>query len=382
MSAASMTSLPELRAQLKSAFVGRDSEIDGLLTAVIARTHLLLLGPPGTAKSLLTNVFADALSGEYFELLFAKQTTPDEVFGGIDIQSLEEGKGVKRDTRGMMPEAHVAFLDEVFKANSAILNSLLGLLNERKWRNYGGAVQKCPLQICVGASNEYPADSSLEALYDRFQLRFWTEYVPTRSQRLKLLNCPDPASVVTAKLSMADIATLQVMCKTVEVPPSVQELLLDVQEVMAREHGIVVSDRRLRQSIRLIQATALLNGRNKAEARDLIVLADSLWHRHDQRPAVLGSVLTVAAPDLQKAMAHADAAHEAYSDVVWSDKSSMQKALGIIRTCKFEIDTLCDLTGLDPDISHQQSIVMKMMDEIGLAYQEINRRERQAQRRA
>jgi MoxR-like ATPase len=368
-----MTTLPELRAQLKSAFVGRDAEIDGILTAIIARTHVLLLGPPGTAKSLLTTTFCNALGGQYFELLLAKQSTPDELFGSIDVEALDKGQGVKRDTRGMMPEAHVAFLDEIFKANSAILNSLLTLLNERKFKNYGGATQQVPLQICVGASNEYPEDSSLEALYDRFQLRFWTEYVPTRSMAMRLLTCSDPADAVTAKLSLGDIATLQVLCKTVEVPANILEELLDIRESMAREHGIVVSDRRLRQSLRLIQARAMLNGRTKATSRDLMVLADSLWHRHDQRPAVLSTVMKIAAPDLQKAQALYDSAREAYDEVDWSSADSMQRALGIIRKCMFDIDTLVNLNTDDADIANQRDACTELSNDIGRRYRSMKR---------
>lgn len=363
-----LTSLPELRAQLKSAFVGRDAEIDGILTAIIARTHVLLLGPPGTAKSLLTTVFCNALSGDYFELLLAKQTTPDEVFGGIDIQALDKGAGVKRDTRGMMPEADVVFLDEIFKANSAILNSLLTILNERKFKNYGGATQKVPLQLCVGASNEYPEDASLEALYDRFQLRFWTEYVPTRTMAMRLLDCPDPAEVVTAKLSIADIATLQVMCKTVTVPQHVKEQLIDIRDAMARQHGIVVSDRRLRQSLRLIQARALLNGRIEATSRDLMVLNDSLWHRHDQRPAVFSVVMDAAAPTLHKAMKNADSAREAYDNIDRNSRDSMQKAQNIIMAELRNIDAWIALEPNDDELKAVHANVRALQDDLGRAY--------------
>ena len=364
----SLTALPNLRSQLKAAFVGRDNEIDGILTAVIARTHVLLLGPPGTAKSLLTTVFCNALSGEYFEMLLAKQSTPDELFGSIDIEALDKGQGVKRDTRGMMPEADVAFLDEIFKANSAILNSLLTLLNERKFKNYGGATQQVPLQICVGASNEYPEDASLEALYDRFQLRFWTEYVPTRSMAMQLLDCPDPADVVTAKLTMTDIATMQAVCKTVDVPQHVKEQLLDIREQMARKHGIVVSDRRLRQSLRLIQARAMLNGRAIAESKDLLVLCDSLWHRHDQRPAVFSSVMEVAAPTLQKAMKNADSAREAYDSIDRKDRDSMQKAQNVIIGELRNIEAWMALEPNDADLEAVYRDVQSLNADLGRTY--------------
>ena len=146
---------------MHGAFVGRDAEIDGLLLALLGRTHCLLLGPPGTAKSLVTQVFSAALGGDYFQLLLTGFTTPDEVFGGPDLQALDRGEGLRRDVQGYLPTATTAFLDECFKANSAVLNALLTMLNERSFDN-GGKRMACPLQLCVGASNEYPRNASLE----------------------------------------------------------------------------------------------------------------------------------------------------------------------------------------------------------------------------
>jgi len=305
---AAHSQLQQLRTELKAAFVGRDAEIDGLLQATMARTHLLLLGPPGTAKSLLTQVFADALGGSYFQRLLTAFSAPEEVFGPYDLSALDAGR-YERAVQGYMPTATTAFLDEVFKANSGVLNALLTMLNEREYDN-GTSRMQCPLQVCVGASNEYPEDSSLEALYDRFQLRYWTEYVPTRSDRLRLMTCADPASMVTAKLAPAQVAELQQAARQVVVPPAVLEALLDVAEALAQEHGMVVSDRRLRASVKLVQARALLNGRMVARKLDLQVLSDSVWHRHEQRPAVHATVLACAAPALAKAQQVADAARE------------------------------------------------------------------------
>lgn len=305
--------LSTLRAQMKSAFVARDAEIDGLLLALLARTHVLLLGPPGTAKSLVTQVFAGALGGDYFQRLLTAFTAPEELFGPYDLSALDAGR-YERAVDGYMPTATVAFCDEVFKANSAILNSLLTVLNERQFDN-GTQRLQLPLELCVGASNEYPEDASLEALYDRFTLRYWTQYVPTRAGRLALLTAPDPAKAVTAKLSPAAVQTLQQSVRNVVVPNDVLELLCDVADKLAKDNGITVSDRRLRGMVRLLQASAALDGRTTATARDLLVLADSVWHRHEQRAAVLATVLAVAAPKLAAATKLADSAREVYDGV-------------------------------------------------------------------
>jgi MoxR-like ATPase len=350
--------LQQLRSQMHSAFIGRDAEIDGLLLALLGRTHCLLLGPPGTAKSLVTQVFAAALGGDYFQLLLTGFTTPDEVFGGPDLQALDRGEGLRRSVQGYLPTATTAFLDECFKANSAVLNALLTMLNERAFDN-GGKRIACPLQLCVGASNEYPADASLEALYDRFQLRYWTDYVPTRSQRLALLTCADPATQVTAQLTLEQVVELQQQVRTVQVPQQVLEGLLDVAEALASQHGLTVSDRRLRAAVKLVQARAVLHGRTVATMRDLLVLADSVWHRHEQRPAVLATVLQVAAPALQQAQQLADAALEAHEGVQdWKDLNAVQRTLGTIKRIERELGELaCDDS--DVEVLHEQVVQIR-----------------------
>jgi MoxR-like ATPase len=350
--------LQQLRQQMHSAFIGRDAEIDGLLLALLGRTHCLLLGPPGTAKSLVTQVFAAALGGDYFQLLLTGFTTPDEVFGGPDLQALDRGEGLRRSVQGYLPTATTAFLDECFKANSAVLNALLTMLNERAFDN-GGKRIACPLQLCVGASNEYPADASLEALYDRFQLRYWTDYVPTRSQRLALLTCADPATQVTAQLTLEQVVELQQQVRTVQVPQQVLEGLLDVAEALASQHGLTVSDRRLRAAVKLVQARAVLHGRTVATMRDLLVLADSVWHRHEQRPAVLATVLQVAAPALQQAQQLADAALEAHEGVQdWKDLNAVQRTLGTIKRIERELGELaCDDS--DVEVLHEQVVQIR-----------------------
>ena len=311
--AATLSTLTALRCQLHGAFIGRDAEVDALLMAVVGRTHLLLLGPPGTAKSLITSVFSQAIGGRYFQRLLTPFTTPEEVMGPYDLGALDAGR-YERAVDGYLPTAEVAFLDEVFKANSAILNSLLTLLNERQF-DQGNTRISCPLEVCVGASNEYPADASLEALYDRFMLRRWVEYVPTRADRLALLQAPDPASQVMVRLTEEDVSNLQALVSQVTIPETVLEALLDVTETLGRDHGLVVSDRRLRSSLRLIQAHALLRGRMEATTRDLMVLADSVWHRHEQRPAVVSTILEITAPALLEAQKIADSAREVYDGI-------------------------------------------------------------------
>src|SRR5262249_12238887 len=138
--------------------------------------HLFLFGPPGTAKSALIRAFATAVDGRYFEYLLTRFSEPNELFGPIDLGKLREGR-VATVTEGMLPEAEFAFLDELFNANSAILNNLLNVLQERVYRR-GAEVHKLPLLSLFSASNHLPEDDALKALFDRFLLRCHVDHLP------------------------------------------------------------------------------------------------------------------------------------------------------------------------------------------------------------
>ena len=162
--------------RLKKQFVGRAEVIDLIALAVVAGEHLFLFGPPGTAKSALIRAFATAVEGRYFEYLLTRFSEPNEVFGPIDLVKLREGT-VATVTSGMLPEAEFVFLDELFNANSAILNNLLTVLNERLYRR-GREVVRLPLLSLFSASNHLPEDEALAALFDRFLLRCKVEPLP------------------------------------------------------------------------------------------------------------------------------------------------------------------------------------------------------------
>src|SRR5436305_4400086 len=166
----------EVIAPLKQRFVGRDEVLDLIALAVVAGEHLFLYGPPGTAKSALIRQFAAAVRGRYFEYMLTRFSEPNEIFGPIDIARLREGT-VVTVTTGMLPEAEFVFLDELFNANSAILNNLLTVLNERVYRR-GAETHRLPLLSLFSASNHLPEDESLRALFDRFLLRCHVDNLP------------------------------------------------------------------------------------------------------------------------------------------------------------------------------------------------------------
>ncbi|MCC6334312.1 MAG: AAA family ATPase [Myxococcales bacterium] len=312
--------LQKLRTELHSLFPERRLVIDGALCAVLAREHVLLLGPPGTAKSALVRAIAQALDASYFERLLTKFSTPEELFGPISLQALEQDQFI-RVTTGMLPEAQLAFVDEVFKANSAILNSMLTLINERTFSN-GGSPVPVPLISLFGASNELPESRELEALFDRFLLRFEVNYLLRPGNLRAVLSAPEPVAKVS--LPLQELQAAQAEVDSVKVTDDTVDALISIREGLKTE-GIVASDRRWKKSLRVVQAAAYLGGESETSPEDLAILTDSLWREPKERPKVARTVGKLADPISSQAIEILDAARET-AGKVQALKTSDRKA--------------------------------------------------------
>ncbi len=273
----------DVLAPLKQRFVGRDEVIDLVGLAAASGEHLFLYGPPGTAKSLLVRSFADAVSGRYFEYLLTRFSEPNELFGPIDLVKLREGT-VAAVTTGMLPEAEFAFLDELFNANSAILNNLLTVLNERTYRR-GAETHRLPLLTAFAASNHLPEDDALQALFDRFLIRVRVESLP-REQLPGLLSAGwalergDAGRANSGSaLSADDLRELSRRTRAVDLSGVLARYADAAGRV--RDLGVALSDRRAVKVLKLVAASAVLCGRTSADATDLWVLRH-VWDRAEQ----------------------------------------------------------------------------------------------------
>ena len=277
--AAAQTLQNTVLASLKQAFVGKDEIIDLMGVALAAGENLFLLGPPGTAKTALVHELGRRLEAKSFDYLLTRFTEPNELFGPFDIRRLREGELIT-NTEGMLPEADLVFLDELLNANSAILNSLLMVLNERVFRR-GRETRSIPALLVVGASNHLPEDEALCALFDRFLLRVRCGPVPDDALAAvveaswRLESAPRPTPLLAAE----DIRNIQQAVRQVDLAPVRPELVSLVLKL--RQAGVTVSDRRAVRLQRVIAGSALLAGRTTARASDLWVLAH-LWDRGEQ----------------------------------------------------------------------------------------------------
>lgn len=266
------TRLTNIRNALAAGLLERDIEIRLALLCAVAGEHLLLLGPPGTAKSLLARRLRLAFRGApYFEYLLTRFSVPEEVFGPLSLRALERDE-YRRQTDRYLPTAAIAFLDEIFKANSAILNALLTLLNEREFDNGGGRT-KTPLISVVGASNELPEPGELDALYDRFLVR--VSVVPVSDSGfnalLDLSAEPTTAMAPDAALDEDVLSAIRATARTVRLPEDVKELLRRLRK-WAAEQQIAVSDRRWRKITGLLRTAAATEGRAEVSIWDCWLL--------------------------------------------------------------------------------------------------------------
>lgn len=275
-------------APMKQAFVGKDEVIDLLGLCLVARENLFLLGPPGTAKSALVQDLAQRIEGQVFDYLLTRFTEPNEIFGPFDIRKLREGDLVT-NTEGMLPEATFVFLDELLNANSAILNSLLLVLNERIFRR-GRETRHLPTLMVVGASNRLPEDDALGALFDRFLLRVRCDNVAAEQLPLVLAagwKLELSRNGELAKFSIDDVRRLHDLLRHVDFS-AVQTIYVDLVHRL-RHAGIMVSDRRAVKLQRVLAASALLCGRMAVNQTDLWVLR-YIWDTEEQQD-VLASIV-------------------------------------------------------------------------------------------
>jgi len=324
----------EVGRALDERFLDKSEIVRMLLVTLVAGEHMLIVGPPGTAKSALVRQLARLVDARYFEYLLTRFSEPNEIFGPVDIKAFREGTFVRR-VEAMLPDAEVVFLDEIFKSNSAILNSLLSILNERRFFT-GSATIHVPLCSLFGATNEVPNDDALGAIFDRFLVRTLSENLDSfhfhglverglRAEAAALAGgLGDAEGAVKPLVSLAEIRKLQ---------ERLPQFMRFSEEFLARYKGLVfqirsegvsVSDRRVVKLLKLFAASALVDGRPAADDGDFFVLRH-VWNSPDQIPILED----IVGPVLEKH--HRDHPEERRARATATDLDGVLAELGVIR---------------------------------------------------
>lgn len=290
---------------LQTGLLERDMEVRLMLLAALCGEHLLLLGPPGTAKSELSRRLSSLTGGVYFERLLTRFSVPEELFGPLSIKGLEQDE-YTRKTDGYLPTAEVAFIDEIFKANSAILNALLTLLNERLFDN-GAERLPVPLLCLVGASNELPESEELDALYDRFLIRKSVDQV-SKGQLADLARLASGGMKPHSSsgdhithLRLDDFKyTGERAIEAVDISDEMIDLLTELRNYLQDkcEPPIYVSDRRFMKAVNLMQVAAYADGRSQVSESDCLLLEYVMGNTPGDSEKVRRKVLDILASDI------------------------------------------------------------------------------------
>ena len=282
--------------ELNEIAVERYDENHGLIIAALSKLNILFLGPPGVGKSMLVNrLTAHLKNGRVYSRLLTSFSTPEELYGPYSMQKIEESK-YERVTTKTLIDADLSFIDEVFKASSGILNSMLQVMNERTFLN-GTHLIKLPLISLIGASNELPnKEDNLEAMFDRFHLKYHTKPIQEPGNFLKMLQLPEVLPEPKTRFTVKDLDEASKEISATIVPSHIHQKLAKLKFEFNKA-GISVTDRTHRSAIKVIKTEAWLQGHKEVEDDDLDILRHMFWDDPAKKRVIYLKILELTNPE-------------------------------------------------------------------------------------
>lgn len=293
------TKLVLIKQELNDLFLEREAVIQDAIRALITGQSMLVLGPPGTGKSALFNeICRRIVLAQFFSWLLNRTSDPAEILGPYSLKAMERDKFLRK-TEGKLPEAHIAFIDEIWKCNEPTLNIMLPIINEKIFFNDGKPVP-VPLISLFAASNELPEDESLDALYDRLLFRHWVDYIADAANKQKMYeNSLDKRSGAFIKshttITLEEIKALQAKVNTVIVDKQILKSFIRLLGVLSKS-GIKVSDRRQNECLKIMQGNAVMNGRDQVVLDDLGALIHVLWEKKEDITLIEDEIVKLINP--------------------------------------------------------------------------------------
>ena len=339
---------------MNSILVERNDPVRGVMVATISGTNILLLGKAGVAKSALIDQWNRRITDSiYFEWLLSKFSTPEELFGPYSFTQLEYDRFV-RMTKGKLPEAGTAFIDEIFKGNPSILNAMLKILNERVFHN-DYKPTKLDLITVAGASNEIPdTDDGLDAFVDRFLLKYEVERIQEDGNFLKMLDV-DIDREPTAFLSKTEILEAQALSRKIAFPDAMKKLYVSLRKSLHAE-GFSVSDRTYRIAPRILKAQAFLAGRDAVDTPDFEIFKNIAWVDPSQKQKARTVVLDLVAPEKNRIFEILDMSRVAFNKVMEIKVVENKKRTEAANEVMFKLkDGLKDIAKLKTAMSSRSS---------------------------
>jgi len=310
--------------EMSNFFLERNNQVRGLIIALLAEENVVFIAPPGTSKSLMVRNLSDRIIGEsdedYFEWLMTKFTKPEEILGPMVVDKLVEGI-VEYKPDFKLPRARIAYLDEIFKCNSSMLNCLLSALNEKIVYN-ANKPTPIPLQMLVGTSNEIPQDESLKALYDRFRLRYTADYIQEPGNLRKLLDKNPDKIPSEGKVSMDDIAEARRQInEAVKFPEEKQKILTKIVYSLS-EAGFRPSDRTINKVGEIIKAEAWMNNHIDVDEYDMEILENVFWDEPKTKKEIRSIIFQIINPLGEDVLLIYEKCHQAYLELVKEHKKA------------------------------------------------------------
>ncbi len=352
----------KLETELNGCFMEREEIVRGLLVTAVARGNMLILGAPGAAKTAIAETLARQLGGNFFSRLLTKVSAPEELFGPLSLKALENDQ-FKRVTKGKLPEADVAVIDEVFKCNSSVLNTLLPIMNERVYFDDSSTAKSIPLQVLVGLSNELPdggVNGELAALWDRFDLKYTVEYVKDERNFAMMLKLS--TSKPSTTISLQELHSAQGQAEQVNISDDTINALVRLWKEL-KSQGFVISDRRFRNCLRFLKAHAWLEGRNVVADDDIAILSNMLWTDPEQIKQSKKIVMGFANPLTVKANEIFDGAFELAAKLKDTPDSAERTGMATEANHKFKVAQKI-LDGLLKQAKHEGKATGKIIERL------------------